>query len=189
MPSTLSRKTSRSGLSTTAETNRPYRSATTSTTATTASEMATASNPPRNDTPINTAVRIGRYTAMARSSNTSTERITGVSRLPSRPRSASTFATIPDDEMLVTPPSTVAPTGPQPSASATATPGAALSTMSSTPAGHERRRPVVSSAAEYSRPSSRSSSTTPTSLASVVKSPMLPSGTMPPVPKQTPPIR
>ena len=51
---------------------------------------------------------------MARSSNTSTERITGVSRLPSRPRSASTFATIPDDEMLVTPPSTVAPTGPQP---------------------------------------------------------------------------
>ena len=60
VPSTLSRKTSRSGLSTTAETKRPYRSATTSTTATTASEIATASSPPRNDTPISTAVRIGR---------------------------------------------------------------------------------------------------------------------------------
>jgi hypothetical protein len=36
---------------------------------------------------------------MTRSSNTRIERTAGVPRLPSRPRSESTFATIPDDEM------------------------------------------------------------------------------------------
>ncbi|SLI38863.1 Uncharacterised protein [Mycobacteroides abscessus subsp. abscessus] len=44
-------------------------------------------------------VRIGRYTAIARSSNTRIDRITGVSRLPSLPRSLSTLATIPEEEM------------------------------------------------------------------------------------------
>ena len=39
---------------------------------------------------------------------TSTERITGVSRLPSRPRSASTLAITPDDETQVMPASTSA---------------------------------------------------------------------------------
>jgi hypothetical protein len=61
--------------------------------------------------------------------------------------------------------------------------------MSSTPPVHERFNPVISSAAEYSRPSSRSSSTTPTSLAGDVKSPMSPSGKKPPDPKHSPPTR
>ena len=59
-PSTLSRNTSRSGLSTAAETYRPNFSAITSTTVITSSEMPTASMPPSRDTPPSTAVRIGR---------------------------------------------------------------------------------------------------------------------------------
>lgn len=78
---------------------------------------------------------MGRYTATARSSSTSTLRITGVSRLPTRPRSPSTFAMTPDDEIQVTPASTTAATGPQPSSSAATAPGTALSAQSTRPDG------------------------------------------------------
>ncbi|SLB45272.1 Uncharacterised protein [Mycobacteroides abscessus subsp. abscessus] len=50
-------------------------------------------------TPASIAVRIGRYSAIARSSNTRIDSTTGVSRLPRRPRSLSTLAMIPEDEM------------------------------------------------------------------------------------------
>ena len=49
---------------------------------------------------------------------TSTERMTGVSRLVRRPRSCSTFAMTPDDDTQVIPASATAATGPQPSRSA-----------------------------------------------------------------------
>ncbi len=91
--------------------------------------------------------------------------------------------------MYVTPAIARAPTGPQPSSNAAIAPGAAFSTRSSTPAIHERFSPVVSSDAEYSRPSSRSSSTTPISLAMCVNSWMPCNGTKPPTPKARPPMR
>lgn len=72
---------------------------------------------------------------MARSSRTSTLRITGVSRLPTRPRSPSTLAITPDEEIQVTPASTTAATGPQPSSSAARAPGTALRAQSTSPAG------------------------------------------------------
>ncbi len=62
---------------------------------------------------------------------TSTDSTTGVSRLPSRPRSRSTLATTPDDETQVTPARATAAIGPQPSRSATAAPGRALRSASS----------------------------------------------------------
>src|SRR5918993_656919 len=68
---------------------------------------------------------------------TRTESTTGVSRLPSRPRSLSTLATTPDEVTQVTPASTTAATQPQPSSSASAAPGSALSAASSNPIGAE----------------------------------------------------
>ena len=65
----------------------------------TAMEMPTAVSPPQSETPTSSAVRIGRYSAITRSSNTRIDSTTGVSRLPRRPRSARTLAMIPDDEM------------------------------------------------------------------------------------------
>ncbi len=62
-------------------------------------------------------------------------RMTGVSRLPTRPRSPSTFAMTPEDEIQVTPASTTAATGPQPSSSAAAAPGSAFRVKSTRPAG------------------------------------------------------
>ncbi len=59
-PSSLSRNTSWSGLSTMAEMNRPYFNATTRTTVMASSEMPTDVRPPRKLTPDSTAVRTGR---------------------------------------------------------------------------------------------------------------------------------
>ncbi len=98
-PRILSRNTSRSALSTTVETYLPYRSATSRTTLTTASETPTALSPPSRLTPASRAVRIGRYSAITRSSNTRTDSTTGVSRLPSLPRSPRTLAMMPEEEM------------------------------------------------------------------------------------------
>ena len=61
---------------------------------------------------------------------TSTDRITGVSRLPSRPRSPSTLAITPEDDTQVIPASTIAACQPQPSRNAKPAPGSALSSMS-----------------------------------------------------------
>ena len=52
---------------------------------------------PSSPTPASTAVRIGRYSAIVRSSKTSSDSTTGISRLPSQPRSAITFAVMPDE--------------------------------------------------------------------------------------------
>jgi hypothetical protein len=49
--------------------------------------------PPRSSTP-----RIGRYSAISRSSATSSDSIPGVSRLPSQPCSSTSLATMPDAE-------------------------------------------------------------------------------------------
>ena len=71
--------------------------------------------------------------AIDRSSRTRIPSTTGVSRLPSRPRSPTTFAITPDDEIQVTPPSATAATGPQPSSSATAHRATAFRTKSTAP--------------------------------------------------------
>ena len=118
---------------------------------------------------------------------TSTESTAGVSRLPSRPRSSRTFATIPDDDTHVTPAIASAPRGPQPRISAVIAPGAALRTMSTIPASQDRRRPPTRSEAEYSRPRSRSRRTTPTSLATPVNGSMPSSGSTPPDTEREPP--
>ena len=73
---------------------------------------------------------------------TSTDRITGVSRLPSRPRSPSTLAITPEDETQVMPASTSAACQPQPSSSAKPAPGRALSSASIS-AGRGRRAQVA----------------------------------------------
>src|SRR5919112_984846 len=72
---------------------------------------------------------------MARSSTTRMDRITGVSRLPSRFRSPRTLATIPDEVTYVTPPSTTAASADQPSSSPASRPGVKFRTRSTRPAG------------------------------------------------------
>ena len=68
-------------------------------------------------------------------------------------------------------------------------PGAALATMSITPAGACWRRLVVSSAAEYSKPNSNSSSTTPISAPIEMNSSLASSGIKPPSPTSRPASR
>ena len=75
---------------------RPKRSAITSATVIAASAMATEAAPTAKLTPASMAVSTGRYSAIDRSSSTSSDSTIGVSRLPSRPRSASTLAVIPE---------------------------------------------------------------------------------------------
>ena len=85
----------------------------------------------------------------------------GVSRFPRRPRSARSFATIPDDVMYVTPARSRAASGPQPSSNPARKPGVALSTRSTKPEGAPARRLPVSSSAVYSSPRVKSRRTTP----------------------------
>ncbi len=61
--------------------------------------------------------------------------MTGVSRLPIRPRSPSILAMTPEEETQVTPARATAATGPQPSRNAAAAPGSALRAKSTAPAG------------------------------------------------------
>ena len=84
--------------------------------------------------PESNTAKIGKNTAITMSSITRTERISGVSLLPSRPRSVNSLAIMPDDEIYVTPPSTAAPSAPHPSNKPAMTPGVALKTASITPA-------------------------------------------------------
>ncbi len=115
--------------------------------------------------------------------------MTGVSRLPSRPRSPRTLAITPEEEIQVTPPSTTAATGPQPSNRAVAAPGRAFSAKSTAPAGYWVFRLLTRSAAVYSRPSISSSSTTPISAPVETNSVLALSGRRPPCPKASPPSR
>ena len=89
----------------------------------------------------------------------------------------------------MTPPSATAATGPQPSSSAAATPGAALSTRSTQPAGACGAGWPTSSSAVYSRPSVNSSRITPISAPAEMNSSLVASGRMPPVPKASPASR
>ncbi len=177
------------GLWTSRLTCRPYRNARTRTQTSAASATSSVTDPWASVWWASSAVRMGRYTAMARSSRTSTDSTTGVSRLPIRPRSVRTLAMIPEDEIAVTPPRTTAASGPQPSRNAAATPGRALSVRSSAPVGACRRRPSISSCAVYSRPSVSSSRTTPISAPTSMNSSLAPSGNSPPCPKASPPSR
>src|SRR5918992_937489 len=126
---------------------------------------------------------------MARSSTTRMDRITGVSRLPSRFRSPRTLATIPDEVTYVTPPSTTAASADQPSSSPASSPGVKFSTRSTRPAGAAARRLPTSSLAEYSRPSRSSSRMTPTSALTSMNSLAVTSGSRPPSPKASPASR
>src|SRR3954471_9132518 len=107
---------------------------------------------------------------------TRTDRTTGVSRLPIRPRSVSTLATTPDDDTQVIPASNSAASQPQPSSSAKAAPGSAFNTASYAPAGAPDRRLPTSSPAEYSRPSMTSSNMTPISAPTSMNSSLADSG-------------
>ena len=60
------------------------------------SAMATEVAPAAKLTPASMAVSTGRYSAIERSSSTSSDSTTGVSRFPSRPRSVSTLAVMPE---------------------------------------------------------------------------------------------
>src|SRR5918992_325862 len=120
---------------------------------------------------------------MARSSTTRMDRITGVSRLPSRFRSPRTLATIPDEVTYVTPPSTTAASADQPSSSPASSPGVKFRTR---PARAAARRLPTSSLAEYSRPSRSSSRMTPTSAPISMNSLAVTSGSRPPSPKASP---
>ncbi len=115
--------------------------------------------------------------------------MTGVSRLPSRPRSVITLAITPDEEIQVTPASATAPTGPQPSIRAATAPGVAFSTKSTAPEGYCVLRLVTSSDALYSRPSRRSSRMTPISAPTMVNSSLALSGMSPPCPNASPASR
>lgn len=79
--------------------SRPCRSAPYSARPAEPSAMASVTLPLARLTPATAVVRIGRYSAMIRSSITRIPRITGVSRLPSRSRSVRTLATTPEEEM------------------------------------------------------------------------------------------
>src|SRR5918994_3762470 len=126
---------------------------------------------------------------MARSSTTRMDRITGVSRLPSRFRSPRTLATIPDEVTYVTPPSTTAASADQPSSSPASRPGVKLRPRSTRPAGAVARRLPSSSLAEYSRPSRSSRRMTPTSAPISMNSLAVTSGSRPPSPKASPASR
>src|SRR5262245_36877484 len=188
-PSTLSSRTSSRGLNTSRLAAGPKRSASSSTTPTAPTAPAIGSSPPTRLSPASRTVRTGRYTAMARSSITSSDRTTGVSRLPMRPRSSRSLATIPEEEIQVTPPSTSAASGRQPSSSPAASPGVKFSTRSIVPAGAPARSPAASSSAEYSSPRTSSSSTTPISAPAAANSCAADSGSRPPSPNASPASR
>lgn len=115
--------------------------------------------------------------------------MTGVSRLPSLPRSVITLAITPDEEIQVTPASATAPTGPQPRTRAATAPGVALRTKSTAPDGYCVFRLVTSSDALYSSPSSRRSRMTPISAPTMVNSSLASSGISPPCPNASPASR
>jgi hypothetical protein len=97
----------------------PWREARVRMTATATMAAPTDPTLPETLPPSATAPSIGRATAMARSSNTRIDRTTGVSRFPVHPRSTSSFATTPDEEMYVMPPRYREPTGPEPTSKPT----------------------------------------------------------------------
>ncbi len=98
-PSTPSRRASSERLSTARLTTGPWRRATNRTTATAARAAVTETTPATRDPPASSTATTGRYTAMARSSMTSTDSTEGVSRLPRRSRSRSTLEMTPEEEM------------------------------------------------------------------------------------------
>ena len=95
----------------------------------------------------------------------------------------------PEEEIQVTPASTTAATGPQPSSSAIAAPGRALRAASTRPAGYWVLRLETRSLAVYSRPSMSSSRMTPISAPIATNSSLVPSGSSPPSPKASPASR
>ena len=113
----------------------------------------------------------------------------GVSTLDSRPSSCSTLAMIPDDETYVMPPNAAATTGGQPRIRPAIAPGEKLRTKSMTPPRTPVRRLFVSSLPVYSRPSMKSSSTTPISAPTCTKSWLNASGSRPPLPNANPASR
>src|SRR3990172_3520804 len=139
--------------------------------------------------PNASAPRMGRMTAIARSSNTSTDNTIGVSLLQTQPRSNRTLATPPDDEMYVTPPRNSDVIRPYDSARPATNPGMKLATRSTIPVTAPERRLAISSDPVYSRPSMSSSSTTPRSAPTSMNSSEVTTGTRPPSPKASPPMR
>ena len=117
------------------------------------------------------------------------DRTTGVSRLPTRPRSRSSLAITPEDDTQVIPAMATAAIGPQPRTSANAAPGTALNRASSIPALRERLRLPTSSSAEYSRPSMARSRMTPISAPTSKKSLLADISSAPPVPRTSPASR
>src|SRR5918996_1517553 len=117
------------------------------------------------------------------------ERTTGVSRFPTHPISARILATIPEDEMYVTPASRIPETGSHPNRNPAARPGAAFSTRSTTPATVPVRSPLISSRPVYSRPSNRRRRITPISAPISTNASAVTTGTRPPSPKASPASR
>ena len=76
-----------------------YRAETASAIATTPRATPTDTTPSTIDAPMVNTPAIGRKTAIEMSSRTSTESTTGVSRFAIRPKSESSLAMIPDDDM------------------------------------------------------------------------------------------
>ncbi len=79
--------------------NGPKRIANTMISNTTPSATLTEISPVATPVPARSTPTIGRYTAITRSSSTSTDSTVVVSRLPSRSRSFSSFEISPEDEM------------------------------------------------------------------------------------------
>ena len=113
----------------------------------------------------------------------------GVSRLPRRPRSASTFDTIPAEVAHVIPPSSTAASGSHPRSSPNANPGNALSTKLTTLACIPVRSPVCNSSCEYCNPRASRSSKTPISAPIEMKSSLTLIFANPPSPTASPAMR
>ena len=189
MPNTVNRNVSSLPPATRSLMRRPYRSAasrmTDTATSATATLVAVASTVP----PTISAATTGRYTAIARSSITSRFSTAGVSRKPRRPKSDNALLTTPDDEIHVTPPSRTAANGSHPRINPRATPGSALSVMSTRPGGIPVLSPSRSSLSEYSSPRANKSRSTPISAVISKKSRDTSSCTAPPSPIARPAIR
>src|SRR5919106_797408 len=157
--------------------------------AATATAAATVTIADAKPTPRRRTATTGRYTAITRSSMTRIDSTAGVSRFPTHPISARSLATIPEDEMYVTPASRIPEIGSHPNRNPAARPGAAFSTRSTAPAPVPVRSPWISSRPVYSRPSNRRRRITPISAPISTNASAVTTGTRPPSPKASPASR
>ena len=112
--------------------------ASSSTTITPTTASAADPNPARVAPPTTSTPRIGRYSAIVRSSITQTVTTNCAALPPDHPRSEMIFAATPDDVTSVTPPRKSDVTSPKSSRNPARNPGVKLSTRSSTAMGTER---------------------------------------------------